>query len=95
VADLQTAGSFSCPENEYRIVRSDRPLKTILVTSADVGDGKTYVAANLAMFMAQRRKKVVLVDADMRRPTIHEYYNLDNDKGLPDFSPITHQSART
>jgi polysaccharide biosynthesis transport protein len=62
----------------------DRPLKTILVTSPDIGDGKTSVAANLALSMAQRDKKVVLLDADLRKPKIHKLFNLANDKGLTD-----------
>jgi Mrp family chromosome partitioning ATPase len=44
----------------------DRPLKTILVTSPDIGDGKTSVAVNLALSIAQRDKKVFLLDADFR-----------------------------
>lgn len=62
----------------------DRPLKTILVTSPDIGDGKTSVAANLALSMAQRDKKVFLLDADLRKPKIHKLFNLANDKGLTD-----------
>lgn len=77
--------AFRVLRTNIEISGTNRPLKTILVTSADVGDGKTFVAANLAMFMAQRKKKVVLVDADMRRPTVHEYYDLENNMGLTDF----------
>src|SRR4030067_3122006 len=81
LTDLQQplSEAFRVLRTNIELSGSDRPLKTILVTSADASDGKTFVAANLAMFMAQRRKKVVLVDADMRRPPIHEYFNLDND----------------
>jgi capsular exopolysaccharide synthesis family protein len=62
----------------------DQPLKTLLVTSPDVGDGKTSVAVNLALSMAQRDKKVFLLDADLRKPKIHKLFNLANDKGLAD-----------
>jgi polysaccharide biosynthesis transport protein len=62
----------------------DKPLKTILVTSPDIGDGKTSVAVNLALSMVQRDKKVFLLDADLRKPKIHKLFNLANDKGLGD-----------
>jgi polysaccharide biosynthesis transport protein len=61
-----------------------KPLKTILVTSPDVGDGKTSVAVNLALSMVQREKKVFLLDADLRKPKIHKLFNLANDRGLGD-----------
>jgi capsular exopolysaccharide synthesis family protein len=61
-----------------------RRLKTILVASPDIGDGKTSVAVNLALSMAQRGKKVYLLDADLRKPKIHKLFNLANDEGLAD-----------
>jgi capsular exopolysaccharide synthesis family protein len=61
-----------------------QPLKTILISSPDIGDGKTSVAVNLALSMAQRDKNVFLIDADLRKPKIHKLFNLANDKGLAD-----------
>ncbi len=60
----------------------DSPLKTILVTSASPQDGKTTVAANLACVIAQGKRSVVLVDADLRRPQIHKQFQLMNRLGL-------------
>jgi tyrosine-protein kinase len=62
----------------------DEQPKTIMVASANPSEGKTTVAVNLAMVFAQSGKKVVLVDADMRRPMVHRYLGLSNRIGLSD-----------
>jgi non-specific protein-tyrosine kinase len=62
----------------------DQPLKTLLVSSTEMEVGKTSVAANLAVVMAQAEKDVILVDADMRRPNVHNYYGMPNNFGLSD-----------
>jgi succinoglycan biosynthesis transport protein ExoP len=54
----------------------DQPLRTLLVSSSDASDGKTTIAVNLAIAMAHADKKVVLVDADLRRPMIHEVLDI-------------------
>jgi non-specific protein-tyrosine kinase len=75
----------------YRILRSglefatvDRPVKTILVCSAMPSEGKTVTAANLAVVMAQSGRRVLVVDADLRKPGVHEMFNLPNTMGLTD-----------
>jgi polysaccharide biosynthesis transport protein len=62
----------------------DKPLKSILISSAYMGEGKSMVAANLAVVLAQGGKKVILVDADLRKPTIHKKFDIINGKGLSD-----------
>lgn len=71
----------------YRILRTnvgfsgiDNPLQSLMVTSAMPGDGKSTVAANLAIFMAKAGKNILLVDADLRRPTQHQIFGLTPDK---------------
>lgn len=73
----------------YRTLRTnlqytslDRPLKTILVTSAVPGEGKTTIASNLAVAFAQSGKSVILVGADMRKPSVHQLFGLPNRVGL-------------
>jgi len=56
--------------------------KVIQITSPSVGDGKTTLAANLAVSLAQSGKRVVLVDADLRRPRLHEIFGLSPEIGL-------------
>ncbi len=62
----------------------DKPLHTILVASPGPWEGKTTVAVNLALVMAQAGKRVALMDADMRRPGIHKVLGIPNQAGLSD-----------
>jgi non-specific protein-tyrosine kinase len=88
--DLITVSEPRSPISEaYRTLRTnldfaalDEELKTIVVTSAGGGEGKSTTLANLAVVSAQRGRRVVLVDADMRRPTLHQLFGLDNQAGL-------------
>jgi len=56
--------------------------KALLVTSSAPGDGKTLVASNLAAIMAQDGKRVLLIDTDLRHPTIHDVLSLNREPGL-------------
>ncbi|MBC9825911.1 CpsD/CapB family tyrosine-protein kinase [Carnobacterium inhibens] len=60
----------------------DKDLKTLVVTSAGPGAGKSTISANLAVTFAMQGKKVLIVDADMRKPTIHKIFRLSNRDGL-------------
>jgi len=60
----------------------ERPVRTILVTSSRPAEGKTTIATNLAAIFAQSGKKVVLVDADLRRPSVHSMTGVQNRMGL-------------
>src|SRR5262249_23552221 len=57
-------------------------LKTLVITSAGPGEGKSIVAANLAIALAQAGQRVLLVDADMRRPRVHEIFDVQQEPGL-------------
>lgn len=74
---------------QFRTIRTniqfsmvDTELKTIMVTSAAPGAGKSTVSANLAVTMAMQGKRVLLVDADLRKPTVHKTFKLPNQNGL-------------
>lgn len=60
----------------------DKPLRTLLVTSSNPSDGKTTLAANLAAIMAQSGQKVVLVDGDLRKASVHKFFGGTNSNGL-------------
>jgi non-specific protein-tyrosine kinase len=73
----------------YRTLRTnltfaalDKPLETLVVTSASPDEGKSTVLANLGVTMAQGERRVILVDADLRRPSLHEIFGVANDRGL-------------
>lgn len=73
----------------YRTLRTniqyssvDEPIRTLIVTSANPGDGKTTTAANLAVTYAQEGKRVLVVDADLRKPALHHWFNVSNLSGL-------------
>jgi capsular exopolysaccharide synthesis family protein len=61
------------------------PIRTILVTSPGPAEGKSTVASNLATAMVQGGKRVVLLDADLRKPYIHQIFNLENRLGLSEY----------
>ena len=76
----------------YRTLRTniqfatlDRPVRTLLVTSASPDEGKSVTLANLAVTFAQAGHDVVLVDADLRRPSVHTLFDLPNERGLTTF----------
>jgi len=83
------ANPKSVVSEQFRTLRSnitfsavDRELKTILVTSALPGDGKSTISANLATLFAQDGKRVLFIDADMRKPTVQYTFSLTNAAGL-------------
>ena len=62
----------------------DHPLKSLLIVSVHPSEGKSTIAANLAVTLAQGGKHVFLLDADLRRPHIHRFFGLTNRAGLSD-----------
>ncbi|GFK28218.1 CpsD/CapB family tyrosine-protein kinase [Tetragenococcus halophilus] len=75
---------------QYRTIRTniqfassaDQQLKTIVVTSSGPREGKSLSSANLAAVFAQAGQKTLLVDADLRKPTIHKTFQVSNEAGL-------------
>lgn len=76
----------------YRVLRAnlhyanpDQPLRRLLVTSAGAGEGKSTTVANLGMSLAQADRSVLLVDADLRRPTLNLFFHQPVTPGLSSY----------
>lgn len=74
---------------QYRTIRTnlqfssvDETLQSILITSPNAAAGKSITSANVAIVYAQQGKKTLLIDADLRKPTVHYTFRLDNLRGL-------------
>lgn len=76
------AESYRMLRSNLEFARVDRPIHTILVTSSLPGEGKTVTAANLAIAFALEGRRVLLVDADLRKPAVHTLFDVPNTQGL-------------
>ncbi len=78
----ETAEAFKLLRVNINFATAAEHRKTLLITSTVPQEGKTFVAANLAISKAQDDKKILLVDADLRRPQVHKVFGLSNKSGL-------------
>jgi len=80
------------PSEEFRVLRtrlnhmqSSEDLRSIVVSSASPAEGKTFVALNLALAQSQLETPILIIDLDLRRPTVHELLRIDRAPGFSDF----------
>lgn len=80
---------LSAMAESYRILRTnilfalrDNPFKTLMVATGRPGQGGTTTICNLAIALAQIGKRIILIDADMRRPSLHKFFGVHNEVGL-------------
>lgn len=86
---VSIADPASSAAEAYRTLRTsiqflglDKPVRTLQITSANAGEGKSTTVANLGVAFARAGQRVVLVGCDLRRPRIHEFFGIDNSLGF-------------
>jgi capsular exopolysaccharide synthesis family protein len=77
-----TAEAFRALRTSVLFLSLDREIKSLQITSAAEGEGKTTTAANLAIAIGRAGRKVVVVGGDLRRPRLHEFFGVGNGVGL-------------
>jgi non-specific protein-tyrosine kinase len=77
-----SAEAFRMLRNNLAYTSVDGEIRSIVLTSCLQGEGKSVTIANLAVTLALGGKKVIVVDADLRRPRMHTYFGVSNDKGV-------------
>lgn len=80
---------FRTLRTNIQFMNVDENLKSLLVTSTVPGEGKSWVSSNLAVTFAQAGKRVLIVDADMRKGRQHEIFEVNNSKGLSNYLIMT------
>lgn len=80
--------SLSPISEQYKTIRTniqfstDQGIRSIVVTSSGPGEGKSTTVANLAVTFAQQEKRTLLIDGDLRKPTVHYTFQVENQRGL-------------
>jgi len=77
--------TFRTIRNNIRFATLDRPVKLLLVTSSIQGEGRSFVVSNIAISSVNEGKRVLIIDGDMRRPSMHAFFGLDNSTGLTNY----------
>lgn len=79
-----TAESYRSLRTNIQYSSIDKQVKTLVVTSSNAGEGKSTVACNLAYTFFQNGKRVLIIDCDLRKPSLHRKFNVSNEEGLTD-----------
>ena len=82
LSDPDFADAFEMIQTDLSLLYSDPPLRSIIISSSDPGDGQTTIALNLAIAATNAGQRVLLVDTHWDQPQLHQWLNLSNYKGL-------------
>lgn len=79
-----SAEAYNSIRTSLKYASIDMPIKVIVITSSIQGEGKSTVAGNIAMSLSKDGNKVLIIDCDLRKPTLHRKFKVSNEKGLTD-----------
>ncbi|WP_346899634.1 CpsD/CapB family tyrosine-protein kinase [Clostridium sp. UBA7503] len=79
-----SAESYKSIRTSLKYSSVDNTIKTIVITSSVPGEGKSTIAGNLALCLSESGNKVLIIDCDLRKPSLHKKFRLSNSKGITD-----------
>lgn len=82
--NLQVAEDYRALRTNIKYYSFDNKIKKILVTSSEPREGKSITVGNLALVFAEDKKKTLIIDCDLRKPSIYKKFNISNTIGLSD-----------
>lgn len=77
-----TAEAYRVLRTNIQFVNIDKNIRSIVITSSEAEEGKSTVIVNYAITLAQSNKKILLIDGDLRKPSLHKFFDTSNNKGL-------------
>ena len=78
------AEAFRTIKTNIKYSSADKHKKVLLVTSTEAGEGKSTISSNLALSLSQDNKKVIIIDGDLRKPSVHKQFRISGSVGLTD-----------